>query len=255
MALCALFAVSTAMAQPGRGGGGSGRGGTSGTVGGSGRHSLTVFLLLIPEVQTELGLTDDQKSKVQAAYTQFQQDSQTQMRSIFTKVNPRNMTQDQLTKTLQAAVEKRDKELCDKTNAMTDAILTADQRARAKQLMLQYQGADALLLPDVVAKLKITNNQKSKIQTIIDQHSPQFAPGPGNRGGGLGGGFDRNDRRAQTLKQAVTVLTGNQVVQWDEMTGRKFTFPQNMGTGSRGSGRGTRGSAGGSDTVYVTSDQ
>ena len=55
------------MAQPGGGGGRGGRGGFGGGFGGPGGGMSKMMLLGVPEVQKELGISDDQKKQVQTA--------------------------------------------------------------------------------------------------------------------------------------------------------------------------------------------
>ena len=249
-ALWALLVASTAFAQ-GRGGrGGRGQGGPGGQ---GGMRASATMLLAMPEVQTELSLTDDEKKQIQTVSDdvrqQFRQGAQGGQGGQGGFQNFRNMSQEERTKAMadgQARFEKIAKETDDKLSK----ILTPEQSTRLKQLQVQYEGVNALTTNDIVTKLKVTDDQKTKIQKVIDDARAQR---------GQGGGFNRNatdaerqaaakarrDARAKTLKDAQAVLDDDQLVQWGEMRGKDFKFPDNMGggRGQRG-GRGTRGGGG-----------
>jgi hypothetical protein len=225
-ALGALLVSSSAFAQPG----GGGRGNRGGGFGGPGGGRMSSFMLLgVAEVQTELGLNDDQKKQVQTARDANRPNFQ----------NFRDMSQDERTKAFADMTKKSDDAVA--------KILTADQVTRLKQLQLQSQGASALTTTEVTAKLKINDDQKTKIQKIVDDARGQR----GNRGGGNGGnggnnaGPSRTEQRAKTLKDALAVLDDDQLVSWGEMTGKEFKFPDNMGGGGRGNRGGGRGNRGG----------
>ena len=94
-----------------------------------------------------------------------------------------------------------------------------------KQLKLQYEGANALVTTNVVTELKITDDEKTKIQKVIDDARAAGRGNRGNRGGGgnaagnggggtaggTAGGTSRAERRANTLKDALKVLDDDQL--------------------------------------------
>jgi hypothetical protein len=212
------------------------------------------MLLAMPEVQTELGITDDQKKQVQTASDEIRQQARQggQGGQGGGFQNFRNMTQEERTKAMadmQARFQKMAKDMDDKLST----ILKPEQMTRLKQLQLQYEGANALTTADVDTKLKISDDQKAKIQKVIDDARSQR----GQRGNFNPNATDaerqaaaqaRRDARAKTLKDALAVLDDDQLVQWGEMQGKEFKFPDNMGfggRGNRGGGRGNRGGGGG----------
>jgi len=245
-ALCALLVASTALAQGGAPGGFGGRGGLGAL---RNMRMPAAMLLYSPDVQKELSITDDQLNKLQTAATEMTTDMQSSIQNIFMG----NMSQDEMTKAINDMTKKAD--------ARVAKILTEDQLARLKQLQLQSDGVNALVRADIVDKLKITDDQKAKIQKIVsDAQQPQR--------GGFGAMFDPNqtaeerqaaikkmqdqmqEQRAKTLKDALAVLEDDQLVQWGEMTGKEFKFSNN-GFGGLGGmmggfgGRGNRGGGGG----------
>ena len=116
--LCALLVASTALAQPGGGGRGN-----RGFGGPGGMQMSGAMLLGIPEVQKELGISDDQKKQIQTASDE--------RRSAFQNMRNNNMSRDERTKAFADMSKKAD-------DAMAE-ILTADQSTRLKQLELQVQ--------------------------------------------------------------------------------------------------------------------
>ncbi len=105
---------------------------------GGGRNSAAM-LLAIPEVQKELGLTDDQNTKIKAAGDEVRQQFQQQGGQNGFQ-NFGNMSQDERAKAMadrQARFEKIAKTLDDKFST----ILTPEQSTRLKQLQLQSEGA------------------------------------------------------------------------------------------------------------------
>ncbi len=250
VALCALLAASTAFAQ-GRGGrGGRGQGGPGGP---GGMGSSATRLLAMPEVQKELNITDDQKKQIQTAQDEIRQQAQQggQGGQVGGFQNFRNMTQEERTKAI-ADMQARFEKIGKDTDEKLAKILTADQMTRLKQLELQFEGVNALTSSDIVTKLKVTDDQKAKIQKVIDDARSNR----GQRGNFNPNATDaerqaasqaRRDARAKTLKDAVAALDDDQLVQWGEMRGKEFTFPENSGFGGRGGqgGRGGRGGRGG----------
>ncbi len=231
-AFCALLTATVATAQPGPGGRGFG--------GGFGGMRMSgAFLVRMPEVQKELAINDDQKEKLQDVADEIRQDMQSAPRPNFQ--NFQDMTDEERNKAfadMRASMEKLNKSADEKLGK----VLNSDQMGRLKQLQLQVQGANALVASDVAPKLKLTDDQKSKIQEIIQKARPQ-------------GGFDpnataeerqaaakeRREARAKALKDSLAVLNDDQRSEWSKMTGKEFKFPDNMGFGRRGGGGGAGG--------------
>jgi Spy/CpxP family protein refolding chaperone len=185
------------------------RGGGFGRFGGGGAN-----MLRMPEVQAELKLTDDQKTKVTDALAKLREQRQGQGQS-FQGLSP----------------EERQKMMADRRAAEDKAladVLNADQMKRYHQLVLQQQGMTAVLDKPVADQLKLTDDQKTKIQAVVDEQRAAMRDMFQN-GGGSG---DREammkkfqDMRKQTDDKIASLLTDDQKNQWKEMTGAPFTFP------------------------------
>jgi Spy/CpxP family protein refolding chaperone len=111
--------------------------------------------------------------------------------------------------------------------------------------------------PDVVAELKITEDQKKKfaevrtanqesMRTLMQEIFQPAAGGAGNEGGQRGrGGFGQMTEE-QTAKMTaarkandekiLAVLTAEQKTKLDEMKGKAFAMPENAGRGRGGPG-------------------
>jgi Spy/CpxP family protein refolding chaperone len=261
--LCSLVAAvvvpGVALAQ------GQGRGGFGGGFGGGfpGQGGGVAGLLLMEEVQTELKLTDEQKTKLR--------DSREELRGGAGGFgrrgggagqaggegapNFRDMSREERQKFMEDA-RKRMEEQSKKAEELVKGMLTPEQMTRLNELRIQQQGVRAMGRPEVAAALKLTDAQKEAIDDILEAARPQRGPGGG--GGGFGGGArpsaeDREKARAEaeertkkTQADIDAVLTETQKAEWVKLQGTKFTFPERpaFGQGGRG-GRGGQGGEGG----------
>jgi hypothetical protein len=208
MALVATVALtSTAFAQRGGGRGGFGFGGRGGAGGGA-------AMLRMPEVQTELKLSDEQKTKVATLADKIQEERRGQFQGL------RDLSNEERQKKMADWRASEDKQLAE--------ILNADQMKRYNQLRLQRQGISAVAEKPVADELKLTDDQRTKIQEIM---SAQMAEMQSLRQSGGGGGDFSALRekmtamRKQTDDKIAAVLTDEQKSKWKEMTGAPFTFP------------------------------
>jgi hypothetical protein len=237
-ALCAMLVASTALAQ-----GGGGRGGMRGMAGLSNLSSM--MLVQNAAVQKELDVSDKQKADLQDAMSNMLGNTiGSALQSMFNGGDGTdiNQTIGDMTKKADEAVAK---------------ILRKEQLARLKELQLQVQGANALISAEVVTKLKVTDEQKTKIQQAIRDGQQQsrgainaFDPDqtPEERQAAMKAMQEKSQaQQAETMKNALAVLSDDQLVQWAEMTGKEFKFPANMlgGMGGMMGGLGGRGNRGG----------
>ncbi len=112
---------------------------------------------------------------------------------------------------------------------------------RLKQLQIQREGAAALSRPEVVAKLALTSGQQDSIKKIVDgaRTATRAAfnrdASPEERQAAM---TKMQESRAKTLKEALAVLNDDQLMDWTELTGKEFKFPQGgMGFGNFGGRR------------------
>ena len=210
----AVAALACASFGQGRGGGFFGR------MGG-GLMPIT-FLVGNPSVQTELKLTDDQKTKITDFNTSFRQ----QMRDKF---QADQGDQAQLSKDMQALNEDAKKQI--------DAILTDDQKKRIHEIQIQAAGNSAIMDKDVQASLDLTDEQKTKIETLNKNAQEAQAS---LRQKMQDGSLDRQEafttmqKNNDTLKEELgKVLTDAQKAKLKELGGAPFKLemPQRRGGG------------------------
>lgn len=192
-----LFALP-ASAQQGRRGGFGGPGGMFGRGGG-------MMLLMNKSVQEELKVDDDQAQKID--------DLMAKNRETMQGLSPE---------------ERREKmaSIQAETNKAVEGILKPEQVTRLHEIQNQVGGANAMLSERNAEKLKLTDDQKTKIQDVLAS-SREKMQGLFGQGGGGQGNFEEarkkiQDLQAETKKEAVAVLTDDQKKTWDELSGKPF---------------------------------
>jgi Spy/CpxP family protein refolding chaperone len=250
LALTVVLATSAlCLAQEGRPNRGP-RGGFG--FGGGGFDTLSKSVLLRAEqVQTELGLSDDQKSKINTIVDESRQQS----RELFTGGNFRDLTEEQRRARFTELREKGQK-IAEETNQKLGAVLSEAQSKRIDEITLQAQGARALTTDDVAKKLALTDEQTQKIRDVLQAESETrrelFSAGGGRD-------LSREERekafaetrtkmeelRKETEKAVQDVLTDSQKQQLAEMKGKEFNLDRSALF--QGFGRGFGGGRPGGD--------
>jgi Spy/CpxP family protein refolding chaperone len=228
LTFAALASATSAWAQPGRGPGGFGGPGGGGSAG----------LLMMAEVQKELGVTDDQKEKVTKALEGLRPQPGQGGGGNF-----REMTEEQRAKAMEEFRKQAD-ERNKKVEAALKEVLTADQQKRLSELRVQREGVAGLSRGEIAEKLELTDEQKGKLRELAEAARPNF--GQGGRPAG-GENVDREKlmaefqaRREKLEADSLAVLTADQKAKWEEMKGKKFEFPAFGGRGAPGGAPGGR---------------
>jgi Spy/CpxP family protein refolding chaperone len=143
VAVAALLATA-AMAQRGQGG--------MRMMGGPGDSSGTM-LLQRSDVQKDLGLTDEQKTKLDAMRQKMMDD----MRAQFQNGGGGGDRE---------AMQKAVKEMMDKAKAETAKILTKEQTTRLHEISIQVAGNGAIQWEDVQKELGMTSDQVAKVKDL-----------------------------------------------------------------------------------------
>ena len=251
MGLCALAAGTLdAQGQGRRGGGAGGAGGGQGRGqfgGGFGGGTTPIQLVTNKAVLEDVKATEEQTTKLadwaKEAGMKYFQDIRAKMQDV--------PMEEQAAKGPAIRAELN-KELW----KQIDTVLKAEQTTRVKQIFVQGMGVNAFTYPDVVEKLKLTDDQKGKIKTITEEYTTKSREirmagrggeeeeefiafqGQGRRGGGAGGaggqgrgGFGQVSPEVQkkldeltkdTMTKIKAVLTDEQKKGFDEMTGKEF---------------------------------
>src|SRR5262249_5054659 len=165
------------------------------------RNGGPLLLLEQPSVQEDLKFSEEQKRQVgwlaarkRTALLESRELSLDRMRSKFEEL---------------AAQEK----------AVMDGLTPAQFR-RLKQIAWQESGASAFSDPELVEALELTDTQKNQIR-LIQSEAVRSARGIGHR---PGGSRPEDWKKAEELwrkarDQAMAVLTEEQQVMWEELTG------------------------------------
>jgi hypothetical protein len=211
----AVVLAAPALAQRGqRGFGGGGFGQVSGLV-----------LIGNKGVQEELKMTPDQVTKA----TELRTKSFEQFGTL------RDLQGDERT----AAMRKMNEE----NSKAVAAILKPEQTKRLKQIELQQAGTVAFANPEVVAGLKLSDDQKEKIKTISEDSAKDMREiFSGARGafGDQAAMQEMQKKIAAARKEAVgkisSVLNADQKKAWAEMLGKEFDYKPEPFGGRRGRG-------------------
>ncbi|MBX3440866.1 MAG: CotH kinase family protein [Planctomyces sp.] len=221
LAACvAAMAAVSAHAQdgPGFGGppggfppGGQGPGGAPffGPPGGGfgGGPGGPLSILNIPEVQAELKLTDDQRQSVEGLIASTQERTMNVFRETFEGFDP--LDEDARAQRFND-VRTRSEDIARDAVEQLGKFLQPDQLSRFEQLRLRQEGPGALLRPDIAARLKLSEDQKSKLTVLASERTPFFGPPGGDRG----------------QPDLLAVLNDAQRTQWTQLQGAEFTFPR-----------------------------
>jgi len=203
-----------------------------------------LMLLRMPAVQKEIELSDDQKTDV----SDLQSKMQEQMRTAFGDFRQMQDLSEEERAQRFADARKKAEQANKQSDEQVAKILDAKQLERLKQLQLQREGVQALVRAEVVAKLKLSDDQQTQIKKTIDDSRRR-------RPGGFNPNQTDDERRAAfakmqqqreaTLKSALAVLDDDQLLQWSTLVGKEFKFPQGPGFGPGGpGGPGGRGPGG-----------
>jgi Spy/CpxP family protein refolding chaperone len=196
-------APSFAQGQRGRGGFGGG----------------SSFLLQMPEVQKELALDPGQVELLKGLNSGFD-------RQAF-----QGLSDEARRQKFQELRTQREKQVAE--------ILNPKQVSRLKQLEIQQAGTRALDREDVAAALKLTADQKAKIDAAQDAErqamQPIFESFRGNNGQRPTDAQREETRkkmteiRSGTEAKVLAVLTADQKKQFEGLKGAAFKFPEFQG--------------------------
>lgn len=218
----ASLAIAQGPGGPGAGGPGGRRAGAFGRQGGmmgGGMMGGGLMLLRMPEVQTELKMTQPQIAKIDSAQQTMFEAMREGMQGGPGQRSPEEM---------QAAMAKFE-EL--QAKAVT-SILDQTQIKRFRQLELQRQGPGAVMRPAVAKELGVTAQQQAKIRELqqkqMEEMRSMFQGGRGQMTP-----EERQDmakkmqeNRTKNQQAVLGVLTPAQKTKWTEMLGKPFKFPE-----------------------------
>ncbi len=212
--LLAVVLALPAWAQRGRPGGFPGRFG-----GGMFFRGGKLMLLRAEAVQKELKLTDEQKELLRDVGEELRE----KMRSL------RDVDREQRAAEMQKIFRTAEE--------MVDAILEPEQAERLNQIQLQatlrFAGAGVFLRPDVAKKLGLTDEQKEKIEQIVQETRIDFRRmremSPEQRREFFRGLRERMRKaREEAISKVMAILTDEQKETWKKMLGAPFNVEELM---------------------------
>ena len=122
-------------------------------------------------------------------------------------------------------------------------VLSDKQFKRFKQLDLQKKGNNAFKDAAVQTQLKMNDDQKKSVVTILDDSTKELTElfkGGGGKGGFGKGTTEKTDKiRTEAKEKIYNVLTKEQRKAWREMIGEEFKFAQ-PNFGGFGKGKDTK---------------
>jgi hypothetical protein len=211
-AVMALLAVSAAAQR----GGGGGQGGFGGGQGFGGRQGGMMgqmagpMILMNPQVQAELKLTEDQIAKLREA-----------LRPAGGPGGPGGAgggrggfgADPQAREQMRLEQEKKIKE-----------ILSAEQYKRYQQISLQLEGPSALARKEIADKVGLSDSQREKIQALIEeQRATMRDMFQGGAGGDRQAMMEEMQKlRKETDQKILGLLTAEQKKTWEAMLGKPF---------------------------------
>jgi len=215
---------------------GRGRGGFGGGMFGGGGNNLAL-LAANETVQKDLGISGDVAAKLASLRDDVNAARQKEYQNAGVSFqNFQNQSNEERQKQREKMAEV-DKKLNDEFNPKVKSLLSADQYKRLEQIQLQanlqLRGPGALTYASVATDLKLTDDQKKKLndlQTEYDAKQREMFTG--------GGGFDaqaaaklREERTSKTME----VLTADQKEKLNTLKGSAFDATQlGFGGGRRG---------------------
>jgi Spy/CpxP family protein refolding chaperone len=206
-----------------------------------GRGGGLLGYLGIEEVQKELEMLDDQIQQCE----QLREEMRPQRAEGEERPDFRNMSEEERQKffaDMQKQMEERRKKAETK---LENDILLPHQMDRLREIAIQQAGIGALMMPEVAANLGLSDAQKEKIQTTLEESRNSIR----DRMREIFQGGDRENMRGklEELRKEVdnkvlAVLTASQKEKFEELKGKPFEMPQRrfFGGGQRGPG-GPRG--------------
>jgi len=208
---CAAFA---------QGGGQGRRGGQRG----GGNPYAPMTLVFNEEVQKELNITEDQKTKL----TDLRTSTRTKMQEARTAAGTDRAAQQEATKKV---TEESQKSLME--------ILTADQAKRVRELQIQWTGASIVLTDkEVQAALGITDDQKTKLEDLQKRQqtaNAELRTKVQNQEIDQAAATEARTKNAKILEEEIgKVLTDAQKSKLTEMGGKPLAKPAPAGRGGGG---------------------
>jgi hypothetical protein len=173
-------------------------------------------LLLMESVQKELRLNPEQLQRVK----EIAREARQQKRGDFDRLVRQNLTQDERRNHVLELMRQVSRD----TSERVREVLKPEQFQRLRQIELQEMGLRAFSDPEVVRSLRLTEEQRQRLNTAAEETAEQmrklFKEGP--RGSYLEGLKGLQARGQQAVERALAVLTAEQRATWQRLVGEPF---------------------------------
>jgi Spy/CpxP family protein refolding chaperone len=198
-----------------------GKGQPRGMFGGGGG----AMLLINKSVQTELKVTPEQASKLKTLADELGEKAQAVREKL------QSLSQEERREKMREIGHTQHQAMMKSLGE----ILKPEQVTRLEQIHHQVVGVAAFAMPSVQEKLKLTDDQKSKIREIEEESRTSMREAfQGFQGDREGAMKKIAELRKENLGKAVAVLTDSQKATWKEMTGAPFELKMEPGQGGPG---------------------
>jgi Spy/CpxP family protein refolding chaperone len=174
------------------------------------------MLLTNKSVQEELKADDAQKDKMKDLADDVAGKTQEAFQSLG---NLQDLEPAERMKKIQETM----KPITDEMNKSLDKILKPEQAKRFKEISLQSQGARAFANPELQSELKLTDDQKKKIQEFEQEAGEKRREIFQNAGDDRAAAFEKMIAlNKETLEKVVGTLNDDQKKTWKDKTGKPF---------------------------------
>jgi hypothetical protein len=222
--LAALLIGSSAMAQPGRGGG---FGAPGGMMGGG-----LLGLAMMEAVQNECEILEDQVTEIRQVAEKLRP-----QRGEGDRPDWRNMSEQERQAAMEQMREQAAKQAA-AANQELEKILLPPQMKRLKEIALQQQGSRALTTEEVATALNLNAKQKERIAAQLEENQGQMRErmqGIMQAGDREAAGERMRQLRTEMDGKVLAILTSAQKAKFEEMKGDEFDLPRQFGAaGGRG---------------------
>lgn len=179
-------------------------------------------LASLPEVQNELKMNDEQKTRVAEINDELREGRREIFGTGFDKWNE---------------IRGRVQQLNRDASKEVDDLLEPAQRKRLQEINVQQNGPRALNDPDVIAELGLSDEQKAKLAAADEENNKAFEKAVEESGRD-----DWRQRAGELSEEAdqrlLSVLTEQQQKQFEAMEGEEFNIDlSQLFRGRRGGGR------------------
>lgn len=214
------------------------RGGFPGGGFSGGRRGIDKLTLVAARpIQEELKLGEDELFLI----NKLVEDHRSESRALFAGIDFRSLSEEDRRSKFEEVAKKR-AELVKESEKGLAEFLTETQAKRLDEIAVQLQGMHALTDDDVAKKLKLTSDQRKKVENALeaaDEDRRKVFEELRASGGGFEGMREKmEEARRKSDAKVLTVLSADQQKQFDEMKGKPFDVDRRALFSFGGRGRG-----------------